>query len=478
MAFVTDEQNVVVIRRVPFGLLVDLCHQRAGRVDRLELAGPGLLVDLRRHAVGGEHDDRALGHLVVLLDEDRALGLQRGDHVLVVDDLLAHVDRRAVERRAPPRRSAPRGRRRRSSRGAWPGALSCRSPTHRTGGSGHPRPARDRDHCTAWQPIDCRPCRRRTHPVGVIVRVLAGLGAVLLGFAGLLAAPLTVGAVTAQRRVLGRRDRRLGHPARRRRRPAAAALVRVGRRRGRRGRRHGGRTAGHRRGRVLPGPVLGTSRLPVGLASRPGLRPWLPTGEVFLRPGARAERRQPRIAARVGDVTDGIDWIYLLADLAFWAGVALTVIVLVRHVLVARRQQPQLPDDDRTLEAVTDGHEQHDRAEHGRATLAGPRGEPEDRLLHRPARLRLGGRPGRADHPAPGHDRGLPHPARHRRRHQPDRDGPPGCARRRCAEPRRGRPRRRAREAGVLRRPGARCRCGPTRSARSGSANCWPDWSG
>ena len=39
----------------------------------------------------------ALRHLVELLDEDRAARLQVGDDVLVVDDLLADVDGRAVE---------------------------------------------------------------------------------------------------------------------------------------------------------------------------------------------------------------------------------------------------------------------------------------------------------------------------------------------------------------------------------------------
>ncbi len=57
----------------------------------------GLLVHQRGDAVGGEHDRLALGHLVELLDEDRAARLQVGHHVLVVHDLLAHVDRGAVE---------------------------------------------------------------------------------------------------------------------------------------------------------------------------------------------------------------------------------------------------------------------------------------------------------------------------------------------------------------------------------------------
>src|SRR5690606_41878140 len=53
-------------------------------------------VDGGRDAVGGEHHDLPLGHLLGLLDEDGALGLERLDHVRVVHDLLAYVDRCAV----------------------------------------------------------------------------------------------------------------------------------------------------------------------------------------------------------------------------------------------------------------------------------------------------------------------------------------------------------------------------------------------
>ena len=54
-------------------------------------------VHARRDAVGREHHRRALGHLGLVLHEHRAAVAQLLDHVLVVDDLLAHVDRRAVE---------------------------------------------------------------------------------------------------------------------------------------------------------------------------------------------------------------------------------------------------------------------------------------------------------------------------------------------------------------------------------------------
>ena len=45
----------------------------------------------------GEDDAGTLGHLIGLLDEDRAALGQRLDNELVVDDLLAHVDGRAIE---------------------------------------------------------------------------------------------------------------------------------------------------------------------------------------------------------------------------------------------------------------------------------------------------------------------------------------------------------------------------------------------
>jgi hypothetical protein len=47
---------------------------------------------------------RSFGHLVQLLDENRALGLQVVDDVLVVHDLVAHVDGRPISP-TPSRRS-------------------------------------------------------------------------------------------------------------------------------------------------------------------------------------------------------------------------------------------------------------------------------------------------------------------------------------------------------------------------------------
>ena len=75
-----------------------------------------------RDAVRREDDGRALRHVELGVDEDRAAALQLGHHVGVVHDLLAHVDRlRAGAARARARPSRRPDRRPRSSRAARPG---------------------------------------------------------------------------------------------------------------------------------------------------------------------------------------------------------------------------------------------------------------------------------------------------------------------------------------------------------------------
>ena len=72
VAGVADEHDRVAVGGELDRLAVDLGHQRAGRVDRLQAARLGVGVDGRRHAVGGEDGHGALGDRVVeLVDEDR-----------------------------------------------------------------------------------------------------------------------------------------------------------------------------------------------------------------------------------------------------------------------------------------------------------------------------------------------------------------------------------------------------------------------
>ena len=43
-----------------------------------------------------DHRCSGVGHLVQLVHEDRAFAAEALDHVFVMDDLVAHIDRRAV----------------------------------------------------------------------------------------------------------------------------------------------------------------------------------------------------------------------------------------------------------------------------------------------------------------------------------------------------------------------------------------------
>ena len=148
-------------------------------------------------AVGGEDDGRAVGHLVELLDEDGAALLEVGDDVLVVDDLLADVDRRAalVERelddvdravdagaerarageqqRARARRRAPTPRARRASAGGCGARAGRRSPCAGRRDGARPRrrrrgsrPAAGRRRRRRATPTPCRPRARRRRARG------------------------------------------------------------------------------------------------------------------------------------------------------------------------------------------------------------------------------------------------------------------------------------------------------------------------
>jgi hypothetical protein len=91
-----DQQDVVVVAGESPRLVVHLGHQRAGGVDGVQVTFGGRGINRRCDAVCGEHHDRALGHLVGLLDKHRTRFDQGVDHVAVVHDLVAHVDRGAV----------------------------------------------------------------------------------------------------------------------------------------------------------------------------------------------------------------------------------------------------------------------------------------------------------------------------------------------------------------------------------------------
>jgi hypothetical protein len=74
---------------------MDLGDQRAGGVEDVEAALFGFASHRLRHAVGAEDQGGAVGNLAQVFDEDGALGLEVIDHVAVVHDFVADVDRAA-----------------------------------------------------------------------------------------------------------------------------------------------------------------------------------------------------------------------------------------------------------------------------------------------------------------------------------------------------------------------------------------------
>ena len=98
VALVADEQDVGSPRRRTAGLVVHLGHQRAGRVDRAQAAlrrpprGPTGRRRARRRRRSRPRAPRRSPRR-----RSRRVASRRRHHVLVVDDLLAHVDRGAVE---------------------------------------------------------------------------------------------------------------------------------------------------------------------------------------------------------------------------------------------------------------------------------------------------------------------------------------------------------------------------------------------
>ena len=95
MAAVADEDHVEPASGEAASLRVHPCDQRTGGVDHLELPRRRVRLHLAGDAVRGEHGHRSERDLLDVLDEDGAALAQVGDHALVVDDLVADVDRRA-----------------------------------------------------------------------------------------------------------------------------------------------------------------------------------------------------------------------------------------------------------------------------------------------------------------------------------------------------------------------------------------------
>ena len=91
-----DQHDTTPRLVVALGLAVDFGDQRAGRIDKEQLATAGLGRHRLGHAMRREHHRAVVGHLVELVDEHRAFGLEILDHIAVVHDLMADIDRPAI----------------------------------------------------------------------------------------------------------------------------------------------------------------------------------------------------------------------------------------------------------------------------------------------------------------------------------------------------------------------------------------------
>ena len=98
-----DQEDFAAALEMDRGLAVHLGDQRAGGVKREEIARLGVRRHRLGNPVGGKHHWRIgiVGDFSQFLDENRALGLEAVDHIAVVDDLVADIDRGAIDGERP-----------------------------------------------------------------------------------------------------------------------------------------------------------------------------------------------------------------------------------------------------------------------------------------------------------------------------------------------------------------------------------------
>src|SRR5437588_3039354 len=90
-----DENDGVGFAGVLDRFNVDLGNEGAGGINHAEIAFLAGLAHLRRNAVGAVDDALPWGNLFHAIYEHRSLSGKFIYHVAVVNNLLAHVDRRA-----------------------------------------------------------------------------------------------------------------------------------------------------------------------------------------------------------------------------------------------------------------------------------------------------------------------------------------------------------------------------------------------
>src|SRR5215208_7648685 len=96
MAGMPDQDQGPALGHIPLALVMDLGDQGAGGIEDGQAAGGSLFLDAAGHAMGAEDGYRLRRNLRQILNEDRALGFEAFDHVLVMHDLVPDIDRWTV----------------------------------------------------------------------------------------------------------------------------------------------------------------------------------------------------------------------------------------------------------------------------------------------------------------------------------------------------------------------------------------------
>src|SRR5437667_2762830 len=77
-------------------LEVHLGDERTSGVNYFQLAGLGFVADRRRNAVGAKNEHRTMGNFLDGFDKNRTAPAQLLHNIRVMDNLVVHVDRRAI----------------------------------------------------------------------------------------------------------------------------------------------------------------------------------------------------------------------------------------------------------------------------------------------------------------------------------------------------------------------------------------------
>src|SRR6184192_1108738 len=96
MVAMTDENDGALFAGKLQRLEVHLGDERTSGVNYFQLAGLGFVADRRRNAVGAKNEHRTMGNFLDGFDKNRTAPAQLLHNIRVMDNLVVHVDRRAI----------------------------------------------------------------------------------------------------------------------------------------------------------------------------------------------------------------------------------------------------------------------------------------------------------------------------------------------------------------------------------------------